>query len=211
LEVDELSIRDDRLEIRGEPVDLVYNRLTDFYFDAASHAVLRTAYERRLAVITPHPRAHALYANKHNLALLSDAAALARLGATPGTIQQLQGAIPSTRSVVGPEEQWWQARKSWFFKPGSGYGSRGSYRGDKLTRRAFSDVMSGGYVAQQITPPSERWRTTANGREAYKVDVRCYAYAGRVQLMAARLYQGQTTNFRTAGGGFAPIYTVDLA
>ena len=55
----------------------------------------------------------------------------------------------------------------------------------------------------------ERWRTTANGREAYKVDIRCYAYAGRVQLMAARLYQGQTTNFRTAGGGFAPVYTVD--
>jgi len=24
--------------------------------------------------------------------------------------------------------------------------------------------------------------------------------------MAARLYQGQTTNFRTAGGGFAPVY-----
>ena len=71
--------------------------------------------------------------------------------------------------------------------------------------------MSGGYVAQQITPPSERWRTTANGREAYKIDVRCYAYAGRVQFMAARLYQGQTTNFRTAGGGFAPVYTVDQA
>ena len=28
-----------------------------------------------------------------------------------------------------------------------------------------------------------------------------------VQLVAARLYEGQTTNFRTAGGGFAPIFT----
>jgi hypothetical protein len=26
--------------------------------------------------------------------------------------------------------------------------------------------------------------------------------------MAARLYQGQTTNFRTHGGGFAPVYVV---
>jgi hypothetical protein len=25
--------------------------------------------------------------------------------------------------------------------------------------------------------------------------------------VAARLYQGQTTNFRTAGGGFAPVFT----
>jgi hypothetical protein len=27
-----------------------------------------------------------------------------------------------------------------------------------------------------------------------------------VQLVCARLYQGQTTNFRTPGGGFAPVY-----
>jgi hypothetical protein len=38
-----------------------------------------------------------------------------------------------------------------------------------------------------------------------KVDVRNYVYAGAVQLIAARLYQGQTTNFRTEGGGFAPV------
>ena len=28
----------------------------------------------------------------------------------------------------------------------------------------------------------------------------------RVLLAAARLYQGQTTNFRTPGGGFAPVF-----
>jgi hypothetical protein len=38
-----------------------------------------------------------------------------------------------------------------------------------------------------------------------KVDVRCYAYRGAVQFIAARLWQGQTTNFRTAGGGFARV------
>jgi hypothetical protein len=27
-------------------------------------------------------------------------------------------------------------------------------------------------------------------------------------LIAARLWQGQTTNFRTPGGGFAPVLTV---
>jgi hypothetical protein len=39
-----------------------------------------------------------------------------------------------------------------------------------------------------------------------KFDVRDYAYDGAVQWVAARLYQGQTTNFRTPGGGFAPVY-----
>jgi len=40
---------------------------------------------------------------------------------------------------------------------------------------------------------------------AFKYDVRCYVYEGRVQLVIARLYQGQTTNFRTPGGGFALV------
>ena len=204
----ELAFADGTLRDAAGPIDLVYNRLTDFYFEAPRHEVLRSAYERRIAVVTPHPHAHAVYANKHNLALLSDPATLARLGAAPATLEQLVRTVPSTRSVAGPAEPWWNSRKSWFFKPGNGFGSRGSYRGDKLTRRVFSDVMSGDYVAQRLTPPSERWRTTGNGREAFKVDVRCYAFDGRVQLMAARLYQGQTTNFRTAGGGFAPVYTV---
>jgi hypothetical protein len=72
----------------------------------------------------------------------------------------------------------------------------------------FAEVVRGGYIAQELTPPSERWRSTATGKEVFKVDVRCYVYAGEIQLMAARLYQGQTTNFRTAGGGFAPIYVI---
>jgi hypothetical protein len=40
------------------------------------------------------------------------------------------------------------------------------------------------------------------------VDLRCYAYLGQALLFAARLYQGQTTNFRTPGGGFAPVLTL---
>jgi hypothetical protein len=73
----------------------------------------------------------------------------------------------------------------------------------------FDEVMKGGYIAQRFTPAGERRRVTSAGDETLKVDIRCYAYAGEIQLMAARLYQGQTTNFRTAGGGFAPLYVVD--
>lgn len=42
--------------------------------------------------------------------------------------------------------------------------------------------------------------------QALKFDLREYTYDGAVQWVAARLYQGQTTNFRTLGGGFAPVY-----
>lgn len=204
----ELELAEDCIQLRGERIDLVYNRLTDFYLDAPTSHVLRLAYQRGLAVITPHPRAHALYADKRNLALLSNTAALEALGVPQDSVDVLVSGIPSTREAAGCAETWWRERKAWFFKPRSGYGSRGTYRGDKLTRRVFAEVVRGGYIAQELTPPSERWRSTANGKEVFKVDIRCYVYAGKIQLMAARLYQGQTTNFRTAGGGFAPIYVI---
>jgi hypothetical protein len=46
---------------------------------------------------------------------------------------------------------------------------------------------------------------------ALKADLRNYVYAGQVQLVAARLWAGQTTNFRTPGGGFAPVLSVPSA
>jgi hypothetical protein len=204
----ELELDQGCIRLRGERIDLVYNRLTDFYFEAPTSHVLRLAFQRDLAVITPHPRVHALYADKRNLTLLSDAAALETFGVPQDTAAVMVSGIPSTRAAVGCAETWWRERKDWFFKPRSGYGSRGTYRGDKLTRRVFAEVVRGGYIAQELTPPSERWRSTATGKEVFKVDVRCYVYAGKIQLMAARLYQGQTTNFRTVGGGFAPIYVI---
>jgi hypothetical protein len=41
-----------------------------------------------------------------------------------------------------------------------------------------------------------------------RVDVRNFADGAETWLRVARLYRGQTTNFRTAGGGFAPVLTV---
>ncbi len=204
----ELEVRDGVLHAGGMPVDLVYNRLTDFYLEKPEHEAIRDAFDRDLAVVTPHPRAHALYADKHNLQILSDRNALRELGADDATVDTLLTGVPPTRAVTTDGALWWQERKNWFFKPRHGFGSRGVYRGDKMTRRVLGEITAGDYIAQQLTPPSERWRTNVGGREAFKVDVRCYAYEGRVQLMAARLYRGQTTNFRTAGGGFAPVFVI---
>jgi hypothetical protein len=200
----ELVIEADSLKHRGERIDLVYNRCTDFYFADARHAALADAYARDLSVVTPHPHAHALYSSKDNLVLLSDAATLRAMHASESDIEVLTHAIPRTLRVAAPGERWWHDRKQWFFKPASGFGGRGTYRGDKITRRVFDDVMRGNYIAQQVAPPSERRRRAAT--DCFKLDVRAYVYDGQTQLLAARLYQGQTTNFRTSGGGFAPVY-----
>jgi hypothetical protein len=38
-----------------------------------------------------------------------------------------------------------------------------------------------------------------------KFDVRAYAYRDEILLLGARVYRGQVTNLRSAGGGFSAI------
>ena len=202
---EQLRFADGVLRDAQGPLDLVYNRLTDFPLEAPQHAALRAAYLAGAAVITPHPRAHALYADKRNLSLLTDVFRLRSWGVRERLIAALKRGIPRTEIVAAADaERLWVERRRLFFKPAAGYGSRAAYRGDKLTRRVWREILAGNYIAQELVPPSER----KIGPEAVmKVDVRNYVYDGRVQLLAARLYQGQTTNMRTAGGGFAPVLT----
>jgi hypothetical protein len=202
-----LEWNDGVLRHGGHRIDLVYNRLTDFYLERPEHAALREGYLSGAAVVTPHPQVHALYANKRNLALLTDEGRLRSWDVSSETIATLLAGIPATRPVDRADaEHLWSERKGLFFKPASGFGSRGSYRGDKLTRKVFSEILEGDYVAQELVPPSERLMRDAQAPRALKMDLRNYVYDGDVQLIAARLYQGQTTNFRTPGGGFAPVF-----
>jgi len=209
----ELALRDGALWHGNVQIDLVYNRLTDFALEADAHAVLRQAYLSDAVVLTPHPRAHALYADKRNLELLCDDERLAACGVDPETRGVLVRGIPHTERVAPSRaEEYWARRRQLFFKPAAGYGSRAAYRGDKLTRRVFDEILSGAnaheYVAQALVPPSARRLDVGGQTVSLKLDLRNYVYAGRVQLIAARLYQGQTTNFRTPGGGFAPVLAV---
>ena len=197
-----------RLSIEGKPIDLVYNRVTDFAFDQSEHRALREAYREGAVVVTPNPYNHALLADKRNLSLLSDPALLESWGSEPGLIAQLE-AVPRT-VVVTPEiaDELWKSRKGLFFKPTGGHGGKAVYRGDKVTKAVWAEIERGGYVAQTLVWPSERMIRIDDALQARKMDVRLYTYDSHVLLMAARLYQGQTTNFRTPGGGFAPVFVI---
>ena len=206
---DEFQIVNNELCYQGKTVDLIYNRLTDFSLADTNNSVLRQAYEEGNVVVTPNPRQHALYADKRNLGILGDSIKLKSMGATDNDIAVLQAGIPKTQNVTAENAaDLWAKRKQLFFKPASGFGSRATYRGDKLTRRVWSEILQAEYVAQQLVKPSERGILMDERETALKMDIRAYVYAGEVQLLAARLYQGQTTNFRTQGGGFAPVFVV---
>lgn len=204
-----LAWRDGRLWHLGAPVDMVYNRLTDFYLAAPAHQALRQAYEAGALVLTPDPHAHAVYADKRNLIALSQDELLAAWGASPDDRSLLKAGVPPTQLVtLARADELWAQRRQLFFKPVAGFGAKAAYRGDKLTRRVWSEILAGDFVAQALVAPSARLIEVDGVKTDLKFDIRAYTYAGKVQLLAARMYTGQTTNFRTQGGGFAPVIVV---
>jgi hypothetical protein len=190
----------------GKPVDLVYNRLVDFALALPGHEALRMAWLDGAAVVTPNPHNHALFADKRNLTLLSDASRLAAWGLAPHLAAEA-ARIPRAVEVTAENSAvLWERRKQFFFKPAGGHGGKAVYRGDKLTKGVWQTIVHGRYIAQELAPPGERMVRLDGSLETRKADIRLYTYDGHVLLAAARLYQGQTTNFRTPGGGFASVF-----
>lgn len=204
----DLHRKDGRLWQGTRAIDFLYNRLTDFALERPQHAAIKAAYLAAEVVLSPHPRAHALYADKRNLALLGNETFLRKAGMTEEMVRLLLSAIPQTQIITSEnQEMLWERRRTLFFKPAGGFGSKATYRGDKITKRVWEEIKTGVYIAQALVPPSERRVAESQSLKMLKADVRNYAYAGKVELVVARLYQGQTTNFRTPGGGFAPVFT----
>ena len=201
-----LEHRGGRLWLGAQTIDLVYNRSTDFSFKDEDHASLRSAYLAGDAVVTPSPWTHALFADKRNLVRLTEVNRLEIWGVSRQLIEIVEKGIPKTVLVTRERsDELWASRNHLFFKPASGFASKAAYRGDKVTRQVWQNILNGAYVAQEIVKPSARTVVVDGQREVMKIDVRNYTYDGNVRLVAARLYQGQTTNFRTPGGGFAPV------
>lgn len=200
---------DGELRADGQRIDMVYNRLVDFALEDPRHATLRRAYVDGAVVVTPNPRTHAVLADKRNLTLLSDPQMLRECGLQAEDAELLNRAVPKTRLVSRDDaDELWRDRRGLFFKPVAGHGSKGVYRGDKLTRRVFENILEGEYIAQDFAPPGERGLKIDDTVTTGKVDIRLYTYDGKTLLTAARIYRGQTTNFRTPGGGFAPVFGV---
>jgi hypothetical protein len=112
----ELEHRDGGLYLGEHRIDLVYNRLTDFYFDSVAAAALRAAYLAGGVVVSPSPRHHALLANKRHLATLSSASELRRLGVPEDDVSLLTSLVPEAELVRGGDrESLFRRRKELFF------------------------------------------------------------------------------------------------
>ena len=182
----------------GRPVDFVYNRLTDFYFEKHPH--LLYAFKQGLCAFSPHPLEYFLLADKNRLC------DWAKQKEQYEELRELGEIIPHSELLrAGNRDRLWVERKRYFFKASRGFGSRRAYRGKSLSRRKFEELLEDESLAQEFVPPSVV--KDYNGKE-WKTDFRAYVYEDRIQQLGARAYRGRLTNFKEEGGGWACVRTV---
>lgn len=175
----------DQARVPLDKVDLIYNRSTDFLFSDPNLLYLRQAFLSKQLAFSPHPKEYLLLAAKDRLITLSE--------------HNASETIPKSFYLKGRSdyESIWSGRKNLFFKPLRSYGSKGAYKGSSISRKTFEGLLNQEFLAQEYCPPGEL--------NEWKFDLRFYAYKDRIHLGAARVYQGQVTNFNTAGGGLSRI------
>lgn len=187
---------------QDRPVDLVYNRHCDFFLEENALAGIRAAYLQGQVCLSPNPFVYGLLADKRRMILWTDASRLQQLDLQQPEIELLLKLVPLSRLLADCDtDAIWQERKQLVFKPVTRFGSRGVLMGKGISRKRFSQQDPTTTLVQRVAPAG----ITEAGGQAFKTDLRLYAYRNRLLGIGARLYQGQVTNLSTEGGGFAPV------
>jgi len=199
-------IQDYRELFQNFQPDFIYNRYTDFFLTEKSSALLREKFLKREVCLSPNPFEYLLLADKQRLIEWSTPGFLESLRVSGEPLSLIRSAVPKSYDVCPARaDEVWAERKKLFFKPKNAFGSKQSYKGASISRKAFEDMLNSDMIAQEYVPAPEQTFTTPEGPQSFKYDLRCYAYQGRLQLIVARIYQGQVTNLRTPYGGFATV------
>lgn len=53
------------------------------------------------------------------------------------------------------KDQVWSDRKKYFFKPKNAFGSKQTFRGSSISRKAFEDICNENFIAQEFLSPGE--------------------------------------------------------
>ena len=197
------EIRDCRAALAKPLPDFIYNRYTDFYFENLLSHDLKAAFISKSTCFSPHPYEYFLLADKERLTDWSSGV-LETLPAFEKQTAVIKKHLLQSLSVTSEnKDAIWASRKKMFFKPMQEHGSKGSFKGANISKTAFENLIQRRTMAQEYEVAPELIRLMPDGPQKFKYDLRFYAYQGELQLVLARLYQGQTTNLRTPGGGFA--------
>ena len=174
---------------------LIYNRYTDFYLASEKSKVLRERFKNGELFLSPNPYEYFLLADKQRLFDWGQQTEVTK----PNSLLKIYDLAKSDKDQI------WLERKNLFFKPKASYGSKQAYKGASVSRKVFDEAFASEFIAQEYIQAKEI--TVGSGSEPLKLkyDLRCYVYKDQLQLVIARLYQGQTTNLKTVGGGFTVV------
>lgn len=197
-------------------VDFIYNRHIDFFLEEESAKALREKFLSKQACFSPNPFEYLMLADKQRLIDLWDEKFWQQMSPAAQTLKtSIQKHLPQAFSVEKDNlEQAWNSRKNVFFKPKRAYGSKQSYKGAKISHKVLEEIAQGDFIAQEyIAAPELEFSANENSKkllgsdlpQKFKYDLRFYTYQDQLQMVLARLYQGQATNAKTLGGGFAPV------
>jgi hypothetical protein len=196
-------------DVRALPkdsVDFIYNRTTDFYLEGAESASLKNAFLTRTSCLSPNPFEYCLLADKQRLIDWHQEGKLESWQVPEEDRKLIRSVVPQSLDVTEAQQaEIWQQRKKFFFKPKRAFGAKQSYRGSSISNKIYAEILGKDFIAQEFVPPKEETFKAPEGPISFKYDLRCYAYQGRLQLVVARLYQGQVTNLNTPLGGFACV------
>jgi hypothetical protein len=174
---------------------LVYNRYTDFYLQEEKSHKIKKLYNENKLQLSPQPYDYFLLADKERLLDWNEQTEVSK----PESLLKTYDLKKADRDQI------WNERKNLFFKPKTSFGGKQAYKGASISRKIFDEVFNEKFIAQRLSVPSHI-EVEFNGEKIQlKYDLRCYAYKNETQLIIARLYQGQTTNLKTTGGGFACV------
>ncbi len=201
------QIQDYREITSATAPDLIYNRYTDFFLTDPTSQELRKIYENKLSVVTPNPFEYFLLADKQRMIDWHQMGFMDNLDLTPAEKDLILKITPLAKdltSETAPEI--WSQKKKYFLKPKNSFGSKQSYRGGSISTKLFETLIDQNMIAQEFIPaPEKDFAINESETTKLKYDLRCYAYKGELQLIVARLYQGQVTNLQTPHGGFATV------
>ena len=184
----------DSSQLTSNDKDLIYNRHTDFYFDKPENKNLRDLFNGGLN-FSPNPYEYFLLADKQRLLDWNKQNDLPR----PASL------LPAFDLGQANKDEIWAQRKGLFIKPKNSFGSKQAYKAASISHKVFDEIFNDNFIAQKLSTASEIDVIFQNQVHKLKYDLRCFAYKNELQLIIARLYQGQTTNLRTPGGGFAAV------
>ena len=191
------------------PVAFVINRCTDFFWEGAAFAPLRTAYLTGAVYVAPNPFTYTTRSDKRLLEFLSLPDWDRELGILPDERALLSAHVPETHLLTAKNLDTLAARKAdFYFKPAHGFASHGVLASSQIGKGRLRQLQRKeiAYVAQK-TVPKPTLVSQGNDRNATLwTDLRVWAYRGERYLISGRASTQSDRIDLTPPGGWLPTF-----